>query len=99
MKENEDLAYSRALVPRHNTLYKIIIAVLLCVIFVLVVLYFNITRTINEDISGDLYSGNPIVYNVNEEDTSLNRQVGSTLMKIDYVDNCTFSVCYPEIEI
>ena len=99
MKENEDLAYSRALVPRHNTLYKIIIAVLLCVIFVLVVLYFNITRNINEDISGDLYSGNPIVYNVNEEDTSLNRQVGSTLMKIDYVDNCTFSVCYPEIGI
>ena len=41
-KENPD--FSRALVPKHNTLYKIIIVILIIVILVLLGMYFGIIK-------------------------------------------------------
>ncbi len=98
MKQKEELAYSRALVPKHNTLYKIIIAILVVVIILLICFYFALINN-NEKPSG--FSGEYIDYNINlnTDDISLEREVGVTQMKIDYVDNCNYTISYPEVGI
>ncbi len=105
MKNKEEPEYSRALVPKHNTLYKIIIAVLIVIILVLLGVYFGLikpnfnsaTNTSGDDIATSV----PVVEleKLNFEGVTVNREIGKTLMKIDYVDNCSFSISYPQIGI
>ena len=99
MKNKEELAYSRALVPKYNTLYKIIIAILVVIIILLVSFYIALVS--NHNSNNNLFSGEKIDYdiNFNTDDVSLEREVGVTQMNIDYVDNCNYSICYPEIGI
>ncbi len=103
MKNREELAYSRALVPKYNTLYKIIIFVLLVVIIALLLIYFGIIRPnfIDSKESGDVQVTDlsvtlPDLY---YEDLSNQREIGKTQMKLDYVENCSFSISYPEVGV
>ncbi|MBR3280493.1 MAG: polysaccharide deacetylase family protein [Clostridia bacterium] len=100
MKENEDIAYSRALVLKHNTLYKIIIAILLILIFAVATFYFvfvNVNKENKENIDLVYPSGDLASYY--KQDTNPTREVGIAQMKIDYINNCNFSICYPEVGI
>ena len=105
MKNKEEPEYSRALVPKHNTLYKIIIAVLIVVILILLGIYFGIIKPnfiSNSNTSGDdLSTSIPIVElgKLNFEGITADREIGKALMKIDYIDNCSFTISYPQIGI
>ena len=98
MKDEEELSYSRALVPKHNLLYKIIIVVLLVIIGLLIGFYFAViapkANEVEAESSGDKEQ---IVITVNEEHET--KQVGVPNIIIDYVDNCNCSVNYPEVGI
>ncbi|MBR6253481.1 MAG: polysaccharide deacetylase family protein [Clostridia bacterium] len=105
MKKVDEPDYSRALVPKHNTLYKIIIAVLVLVIFILLLVYFGIIKP-NFDLilntSGDSSVSENVTANLeglNFEGVTPNREIGKTLMKIDYEDNCSYTISYPQIGI
>ena len=97
MKENEDIAYSRALTLKHNTLYKIIIAVLIILIIAVLAFYFIYVNVSKEKVELDYSSGDLVSYY--KQDTNPTREVGIAQMKIDYINNCNFSICYPEVGI
>ena len=105
MKNKEEPEYSRALVPKHNTLYKIIIAVLIVIILILLGIYFGIIKpNFNSSLnaSGESISTSiPTVDlgKLNFEGVTTDREIGKSLMKIDYIDNCSFTISYPQIGI
>ena len=104
MKNKEEPVYSRALVPKHNTLYKIIIAVLIVVILILLCIYFGLIKpNFNSNVSGevDVVTEKQTVEldKLNFEGVSTDREIGKSLMKIDYIDNCSFTISYPQIGI
>ena len=103
MKNKEELAYSRALVPKYNTLYKIIIVALVILIIALLLVFFGIIKPnfIDKGESGDTEITNisvslPELY---YEDLSNQREIGKTQMKLDYIDNCSYSISYPEVGV
>ena len=99
MKNKEELAYSRALVPKYNTLYKIIIAILLVVIIVLLLVFFGIIKPNVIDKPKEEETVIDIIQDLNYEEIATEREIGKTQMKLDYIDNCSFSISYPEIGV
>ncbi len=101
MRNREELAYSRALVPKYNTLYKVIIAILIVVIIALLLIYFGVIKPhLSSNNSGDKAVLNSnLLSELNYDDISYEREIGKTQMKIDYIDNCTYSISYPEIGV
>ena len=97
MKKEKNLEYSRALVPSKNALYKLIIAILIVVIIALICVYLWIMNRYNEQVT--ISTEDTPAYNVNKENPVLEREIGTTQMKIDYIDNCMFSISYPEVGI
>lgn len=102
MKKKDEVAYSRALVPKYNTIYKIIIFILIVIIIILVGIYLGFIKlnnsTNNEENSEPTETGvdvNELIFNDNIDEF----KIGKTQMKIDYIDNCTYTVSYPEIGI
>ena len=105
MRNKEEPEYSRALVPKHNTLYKIIIAVLIVVILILLGIYFGLIKpnfNSSSTTSGEEVQSTPQVAELdklNFEGVTQDREIGKALMKIDYIDNCSFTISYPQIGI
>ena len=97
MKEKEDIGYSRALVLKHNTLYKIIIAILILLIIAVLAFYFIYTNSQKTEYELGYISGETVAYY--KQDTNPTREIGIAQMKIDYINNCSFSICYPELGI
>lgn len=99
MSKKETPEYSRALVPKHTKLYRFIIATLVIIILVLLMIFLVVKPGIdNSSASGDQVE-QEILTKLNYDDYSSEREIGKTQMKIDYIDNCSYSISYPEIGI
>ena len=98
MKKKEELAYSRALVPRKGNLYKkITICICFGLIILLVILFTHKCKSIeNVFVSGDSAE---IVERIYRTGIDTKKEVGRDTMEIDYIDNLTCSISYPEIGI
>lgn len=108
MSDKDKIKYSRALVPKYNTLYIVIIVILVIVVLSLIGFYFFITNKKNEEelsmVTNELVAIDvPITTeeypSLIIEDKESDRQIGQAKMLMDYNQNCSYSISYPEVGI
>lgn len=98
MKNKEELAYSRALVVRKKK--RIIkIFVLLIIFFVILTLITNLPKISNKPIKQEESGEANILDDLNFMGIEIEREIGKDQMEIDYINNCTCTLSYPEIGI
>lgn len=97
--KRKELAYSRALVPKSGKMHKKVIIII--VFLLIIILTGMLTKKSHKNVSDDnqgITSGD-IIDNLNFMGIEAEKEVGKDLMEIDYIDNLTCSISYPEIGI
>ena len=98
MKERRELAYSRALVLKKGKIHKKTI-ICICFILLIIAIVVSIWQCETEENIGTSGDNTNILENVNFMGLDAKREIGKDLMEIDYIENLTCSISYPEIGI